>query len=541
MPSADTSPADGPTPEYDIVIVGAGIGGIYATRRFTQQGLTVVGLEGAPDVGGVWYHNRYPGARVDVESYYYSFFDPDLYRGWTWTERYPAQPEILAYLNFAADKYGVRDHFHFQTWMTGATWDPEHHLYTVTTDTGLVVTARYLVMASGQLSKSRRPPFPGLDDFTGRWVETSHWPADPVEVAGKRIGVIGTGSSGIQVIPALAKEAEHLVVFQRTPNYTAPAHNHPLDQDKYRGLGGRLDELWEETIQHPAGMLFPLPAGKSTDFTPDERQDLLEERWRFGGHTMNTVFSDQGRELEANDIVAGFIRSKVADTVETPHTAERLMPNAYPLGSRRLALDIGYYETFNRDNVTLVDLREDPIERITPTGIQTSATHHDLDLIVFALGFEAFTGSLDNANILNEHSRTPSDGWTRGPRTYLGLMTTGFPNLFVITGPGSPSLLANLVVGNVQAIDFTAGIIAHMSANGYTRVEPTPEAEQEWCEHVAEVAAPLIRLQVNNFMVHVNPDDQSRVFIPYAGGLTRYDEACRKVADNGYTGFAFEA
>jgi cation diffusion facilitator CzcD-associated flavoprotein CzcO len=502
--------------------------------------MSVLGLEGASGVGGVWFHNRYPGARVDVESYYYCYYDEKLYREWTWTERYPAQPEILAYLNFAADKYEVRPHFRFNTWMTSARWDPGRHLYNLTTDGGDVITCRFLVMTTGQLSKARRPAFEGLDDFRGRWVLTSHWPEEPVEIDGKRIGVIGTGSSGIQVIPEVAKTAKHVHVFQRTANYTAPAHNGPLDHTKYQHLSKRLDRLWQDTISHPAGMLFPLWAGRSTDFTPEERARILEERWTVhGGHSMNTVFTDQGTDLEANTIVAEFIRSKVAGIVKDPEVASVLSPTAYPLGSRRLALDTDYYQTFNRENVTLVDLRRDPIERITETGIQTREQHIKLDLIVFALGFEAFTGSLDGAGIRNEDGKQPSEYWTRGPRTYLGLMTRHFPNLFIVTGPGSPSVLANLVTGNVQQLDFTAGLLAHMNEHGYTAVEPTEEAQDSWGAHVAEVSERLIRRQIENFMVHVNPDDQSRVFIPYAGGLARYVAACEDVAADGYRGFGF--
>jgi cation diffusion facilitator CzcD-associated flavoprotein CzcO len=525
-------------PQFDAVVVGAGIGGIYAMHRLRNQGLSVLGVEAASDVGGVWYHNRYPGARVDVESYYYCFYDEQLYQDWTWSERYPAQPEILAYLNFAADRYRVRPHFRFNTQVIGALWEGDR--YTITTDRGDTVSARFLLMATGQLSKPRTPDFPGLEDFRGRWVLTSHWPHDPVELADKRIGIFGTGSSGIQAIPELAKAARHLHVFQRTPNYTAPAHNRPLDQAKYAELAGRLDELWTETLQHPAGMMFPLPLGASTDFSPEERTRILERRWaEHGGHSMNTVFTDQGRVRAANNIVAEFIRTKVAQIVHDPDTAATLSPSAYPLGSRRLALDTGYYQAYNRDNVTLVDLRRTPVERITETGVQTSAQHIELDLIVFAIGFEAFTGSLDAAGIRNAEHRGPSDYWTRGPRTYLGLMTRGFPNLFLLTGPGGPSVLANLVTGNVQQIEFTAALLAHMAERDHRTVEPTEQAQNNWTAHVNEVAEPLIRRQVDNFMVHVN-DDGTRFFIPYAGGLPRYAAACDEVAANGYSGFAFD-
>lgn len=528
-------------PDCDVLVVGAGIGGIYAVRRFRDAGLSVVGMEGAPDVGGVWYHNRYPGARVDVESLNYCYFDPALFAAWEWTERYAAQPEILAYLRFAADKFDVRRHFRFSTWVVGASWDPARDLYVVRTDSGGEVTARYVVMTTGQLSEARTPDFPGLSDFRGTWAQTAHWPEDGVEVEGLRIGVVGTGSSGVQAVTALAGVASELYVFQRTPNYAVPARNTPVDQQWAAQLRGRVDEVQRELLTRANGTYMPTAELASHELTPAQRAQLLEERWAHGGHTMNLVFTDQNTDLAANEIVAEFVRAKVRETVQDPATAELLVPDRYPIGSRRLIVDTGYYEAFNRPEVRVVDVQTDPIARITETGIATRDAHYELDLIVFAIGFDAFTGALDKANIRNPEGVQPSDRWRRGPRTFLGLMTCGFPNLFLVTGPGSPSVLANMVLGNVQHIDFVSGLIGHMSERGFTRVEPTREAEDAWTAHVAEVSAPLIRRNVQNYMVHVNEDDQSRVFMPYAGGLDRYVRACEDVVADGYRGLHFGA
>lgn len=450
------------TVDYDAVVVGAGAGGIYAVHKLTQKGLQVLAFEGAPEVGGVWYHNRYPGARVDIESYFYCFPEEDLYPSWTWKERYPAQPEILAYLNFAADTWGVRPHTRFSTWVTGAQWEPSAHRYRVTASDGESVTARYLIMASGQLSKARTPAFPGLEDYRGRWVQTAHWPTDHVETAGQRIAVIGTGSSGVQVVPALARDAANVTVFHRTANYSVPAQNGPLDQQKYSGYASRIAEMRETILHHPVGSDIPLGAGPASEFRPDEQQALLRERWARGGHTMNAVFSDQATDIHANTIVADFVRQNVRDIVKDPAKADILTPRAYPIGTRRLCVDTGYYEAFNQSNVDLIDINHDPIERITTTGIRTREHDLQFDLIVFALGFSAFTGALDEANIRNEHGEKPTDLWSRGPRTLLGLMTRGFPNLFVLTGPGSPSVLANMILDNVQHVDFVADMIREM-------------------------------------------------------------------------------
>lgn len=526
---------------HDAIVVGAGFGGLYAVYRLTKQGLSVLGIESAGGVGGVWYHNRYPGARVDVESVDYCyFFDQDLYREWKWSERYATQPELMRYLNHVADRFDIRRHFVFGERVTSATWEPAKARYAVGTSAGRAVTGRFLVMATGQLSDARVPPFPGLDEYGGEWVQTSHWPERPVRLEGRRIGVVGTGSSGIQTICEVAKVARRLFVFQRSPNFSVPAWNGPMngrswEQTKADVSGERHRLIYE----HPGATHVKLATGPGAAFTPEQQQALLESAWQEGGHGMATVFTDQGTNKSVNDVVSEFVRNKIRGIVEDPIVAEKLCPFDHPIGTRRLVVDTGYYATYNRKNVTLVDVEESPIERITRTGIRLAdGREFEVDLLVFALGFNAFTGALDRAGVRNERGERPSDRWRRGPRTLLGLMTAGFPNLFLPTGPGSPSVLANMSLQNEYHVDWIADCIAWMRRHGHATIEPSEEGEARWTAHVAEVSEKILRRQVDNYMVHVN-DDGSRVFIPYVGGIDRYAKQADEIAARGYEGFRF--
>jgi cation diffusion facilitator CzcD-associated flavoprotein CzcO len=542
MPIADTPAADTPAADTlcDVVVVGGGLGGIYAVRRFHQQGLSVVGLDGADGLGGVWYHNGYPGARVDVDSVDYCYyFSPDLFGQWKWSERYASQPDLLRYLNHVADKFDVRKRFRLRSWVTSAIWQPERKRYLVTTSQQETLGCRFLVMATGNLSAPRKPDFPGLDCFRGEWVQTSRWPQGGVDYAGRKVAVIGTGSSGVQTVPVVAQSADHVYVFQRTPNYAVPARNGPLDEQAWSAIGADVPAARARLFSQPAGTSVIHGDRRASDCTPAERRAALQAQWLRGGQGFNLVFADQGVDRMANDYAADFVRERIRETVRDRAVAEALCPFDHPIGSRRLCLDTNYYQTYNQDNVTLVNVRTEAIERVTPQGIQTAARHYDVDLIVFALGFHAFTGALDSAGIRNETGAAPTDRWNRGPRTYLGLMTSGFPNLFTLTGAGSPSVLANMMLGNEQHVDFVADCIAHMDAGGLSAVEPDVAAEDAWTAHVAQVAARLLRLQVRNYMVHVNPDDNSRVFIPYTGGFDRYVKHCDDVVDRGYAGFVF--
>jgi cation diffusion facilitator CzcD-associated flavoprotein CzcO len=526
------------TTEVDAVVIGAGIGGLYAVRRLAADGLSVVGFDGAADVGGVWRHNAYPGARVDIEAYYYCYFDPEIYRRWQWTQRYPPQAELLAYLQHYADHYGLRRYFQFSTRVRELRWQSEIDRWRVRTDTGVTVYARHVVMATGQLSKSRQLPFDGVEDFAGQWLETSHWPAEPVDLTGKRVAVIGTGSSGAQVIAAIAGQVESLHVFQRTPNYVVPSQNAPMDQDRYRRLSENLDELWDRVMRTGVAYLAPTTDVPASAMTAEEQQQRLEDQWSFGGLSMTFAFPDQKTDWNTNDLVSNFVRGKIRSAIADPALADALEPRDYPIGTRRLVVCNGYYETFNQDNVHLVDLRTESIERVTATGIHTSAGFVEVDVIISALGFDAFTGSLDAIDIRNGAGRKPTDDWERGPNAYLGLMVHGFPNLYVLTGPGSPSVLVNFNVHNVFHANYVADLISFMDVRGYATVQATREAQDRWHAETQKAADGLLRKQVKNYMVHVN-DDGSRVFIPYAGGWSTYVDIVNRIAEKGYPEFAF--
>ncbi|MGQ4601327.1 FAD-dependent oxidoreductase [Nocardia sp. R6R-6] len=525
--------------DYDVVVVGAGMGGIYGAHRFASQGLRLLGLEAAAGFGGVWYHNRYPGARVDVESQVYNFlFDRELVKSWEWSERYASQPEILAYLEHVAGHLGVRDLFRFESRVTGARWDDERHRYTVDINGSTALTTRFLVMATGQLSKPHDPPFTGLADFRGRWVRTGDWPRDPVDIDGKRVAVIGTGSSGVQVITEIAPKVASLHVFQRTPAYTVPSRNRASGPDQAAEVYENFDRFRDQLFGQAAGIRARPPAGPAAQYSPAEQRQLIQQRWDEGGATINFTFSDQSVDLESSTVVGDFVRDKISEIVADPATAAALKPTTYPIGTRRVCVSSGYYETYNRDNVVLVDIAREPIVGITRSGIKTAAAEYEFDLIVFALGFDAFTGALEVANIVNHEGRGPTDHWVNGPATYLGLMTTGFPNLFTITGPGSPSVLANMFLANTQHLDLVGDLLAHMTERGLTRVEPSEAAQTQWTRHANEVAEPLLRRQVASYMVQVGQDGQ-RYLIPYAGGFHTFVEHCSAVVAGGFTGMEF--
>lgn len=526
--------------DYDVIVVGAGIGGIYGVHKLCQMGLSVLGLEAGAGVGGVWYHNRYPGARVDLESADFCYhFSPELFRDWRWTERYASQNELSRYLGHVADRFGVRERFRFNTQVVAAHWIPERHVYAVTTSAGDRVRCRFLVMATGALSLPRKPDFPGLSEFQGQLVLTSRWPDHPVEWAGRRVAVVGTGSSGVQTIPVVAEAAERLYVFQRTPSYSVPVRNGPPDERQWKEICSDVTAARDYLFTLPTATRTAQAERAAADLSEADRIRLMERLWMRGGQGFKAIFSDQGTNKVANDYVAEFVRTKIREIVNDPKIAELLSPRGYPICSPRLCLGSGYYETYNRENVTLIDLRSEPIQQITRTGIETGERLYEVDLIIFALGFEAFTGALDAAGIRNTDGLAPTDQWKRGPRTYLGLTIPGFPNLFTITGAGSPSVLANMFLASEQHIDFVAECIGHMYETGRTTIEPAQEAVRAWTGHAADAAKDLLRLQVDSYLVHVNHDDRDRTLIPYAGGFHHYVQRCRQVVARGYDGFAF--
>jgi cyclohexanone monooxygenase len=530
--------ASGSVPNVDAVVVGAGFAGLYALHRLRAMGLSVRAFEQGEDVGGTWYWNRYPGARCDVESIDYSFsFSEDLQREWSWSERYATQPEILRYLNHVADRFDLRPDITFRTRVVSAVYDEPSARWTIETDRGHRVVARYCVMAVGCLSVGRIPEFPGLDSFRGQAYHTGTWPQEGVDLTGLRVGVIGTGSSGIQVIPLIAQHAVRLTVFQRTPHFTIPAHNQPLDPDWLADFKQRYVEYRRRMRVSRGGLSRDYSERRALETTPQQRRQVYEGRWNFGGAEILGAFADLLTDTRANETVAEFVRGKIGEIVRDPEAAAKLIPGGYPFGAKRLCADTNYYETYNRDNVTLVDVRSAPIEAITPAGIRTSAMEYELDAIVFATGFDAMTGALLAMDIRGRDGLTLRDKWEAGPRTYLGVSVAGFPNLFVITGPGSPSVLSNVVLSIEQHVEWISDFIEYLRKHDMDWAEPRSEAERGWVAHVNDVADRTVFPVGNSWYLGANVPGKPRVFMPYVGGVGRYRAICDKVAAAGYTGF----
>lgn len=525
---------------FDVAVIGAGFGGIYAVHRFRNEGLSVVGIEGAAGVGGTWYHNGYPGSRVDTDSVdlYSYMFAQEIYDEWQWKERYATQPELMEHLNWVVDKLDVRKFFRFETWLTAARWSDDDRRWHLETDRGGRISCRFLIMCTGNLSEPKPIPFPGVERFQGEVLQSNRWPHRAVSFMDKRVAIVGTGSSGVQAVPVVAEDARHLHVFQRTPHYAVPARNGPPNIEKQREISRDLNGFKESMMSRPT-----LPVGqedrkRADQYTPEERRHRMEKQWEFGGHGMAYVFEDIGTNLAANEIAAEFVREKIRERVRDADIAQKLCPD-YPIGTRRLILEIDYYECFNRDNVNLVDMREQPIEEITETGIRTRGGHYEVDQIIFALGFKPFLGAIDRAGVVNAEGRTPREVWARGPRTVFGLMTPGFPNLFHTTNAGSPSVLGPLILQNEFHVDWIADCIEHMKHAGYSVVEATEEGADLWGSKSAAVAENMIRRQVDNYMVHVNEDDGSRIFQPWGAGMATYVPEVRAMTERNYEGFAF--
>jgi cyclohexanone monooxygenase len=534
---------DGSTTEQvDVLVIGAGLSGLYILYCLRQRGLTARCYEAGTGVGGTWYWNRYPGARVDVESMQYCYhFSDELAQEWKWTEKFAAQPELLRYINYVADRFDLQRDIKFDTRVTSAHFDDGANLWTLQTDRGDVASAPYCIMATGSLSKPYRPPFPGLEDFRGNWYHTATWPQEEVDFTGKRVGIVGTGSTGIQAIPVVAARAKHLTVFQRTPNYTAPARNRPLKLDEQSAFYAHHDE-WREEVKHTFAAMtgWPLPTKFPHEDTTEQRRTYLEQRWEEGGMPQSLLSSYKGINVDedANRAVADFVRDKIHEIVKDPAVAELLCPpKDLPIGSKRPPIDTDYYETFNRDNVTLVDVKKAPIQRITPDGIETADTHYELDAIIFATGFDAMTGTLLAIDIQGPNGYTLKEAWADGPATYLGLMVAGLPNLFMINGPGSPSVKANMIVALEQHTDWIMSLIDHLRANGLDRVEADVQAQDEWVGHTAEVAEATLMPRADSWYVGANIPGKKRVYMPYFGGFDRYSALCEEIAADGYRGF----
>jgi len=528
---------------YDVVVVGAGFAGMYMLHRLRGLGLSVRVYEQGGDVGGTWYWNRYPGARCDVESMQYSYsFSDELQQEWNWSERYAPQPEILKYANHVADRFNLRSDIQLNTRVDRAKFDESADMWEVVTSDGRTVTARYVVLATGCLSNARMPDIKGLSDFKGKVYHTGHWPHEPVDFTGLRVGVIGTGSSAIQSVPIIAEQASQLTVFQRTPNFSIPARNAPLTAEEREAFRAKYPEIRRFAREEARnGIYTEMPDRGALDDGDNERRSKYEARWSRGGLTFMSVYNNLALDKAANDTAADFVRDKIAEIVSDPQTAKLLQPNNHPIGSKRICIDTDYYATFNRPNVTLVDIRSNPIEEILPNAVRTGGKDYEVDALVLATGFDAMTGSVAKIDIRGRHGQTLNRKWAEGPKTYLGLMTAGFPNLFIITGPGSPSVLSNMIVSIEQHVDWIADCIAYMRDRGLDTMEANKDAEDRWVAHVNEVAHTTLYPQANSWYMGANIPGKPQIFMPYIGGVGIYRQICNDVAAKGYEGFAMTA
>ena len=525
---------------FDAVIIGAGFAGMYMLHRLRELGFTARVYEAGGGVGGTWYWNRYPGARCDVESMQYSFsFSEELDQQWDWSEKYAPQPEILSYANHVADRFDLRRHILFDTRVTAATFDETEKCWRIETDRGDKVSAKFCIMAVGCLSAANHVPFKGREDFQGPIYHTGEWPHEGVDFTGLRVGIIGTGSSAIQSIPIIAQQASALTVFQRTATYSVPAWNTKLTPEYRNAIKADYPALRAKARARPTGFYFPFNMKPALEAAPEERARQYEEAWQRGGLPFLGAYGDLLFEKAANDTIAEFARDKIRSIVKDPVTAELLCPRNV-FGCKRLCVDTGYFETYNLPHVKLVDVSKTPIERFTADGIDVNGTEYPLDAIVCATGFAAMTGSFDRIAITGRNGRTLGEKWRAGPRAYLGVATTGFPNLFTITGPGSPSVLASMIQAIEQHVDWLADCMAHMRDIGAATVEPVQAYEDEWVEHVNEVSKISLRSTCSSWYVGANIPGRPRVFMPYIGGFPVYVQKCNEVMANGFEGFVME-
>jgi len=524
--------------QLDALIVGAGFAGMYMLYRLRSLGLKVLAVDEASGVGGTWYWNRYPGARCDVESMEYSYsFSEELQQEWEWSDRYSVQPEILEYANHVADKFNLRSLIRFNSRITSAHYDEDYQSWDITTEGGEIYKAKYCVMATGTLSSVNNPKFDGWESFQGDWYVTGRWPHSNVDFAGKTVGIIGTGSSAVQAIPVIAGQAKHLTVFQRTPNYSIPANNRPLDSQEVSKFKRDYSSTREKARQNRAGIASMVVGNKSVlEVTEEERVRELEKRWAEGGTNFLAAFNDIGIDEGSNEIVAEFVRSKIRKTVKDPVTAALLAPTN-TIGCKRLCADTDYYETYNRPNVTLLDVNKTPIVKIVERGVETTEAIYNFDVIIYAIGFDAMTGALLSIDIAGRSGLSLKDKWSEGPKTYLGLTIEGFPNMFTITGPGSPSVLSNMMTSIEQHVDWISRCIDYMEKSGKNEIEALPDFENDWIDHVEETASETLRYSCNSWYVGANIPGKRRIFMPYSGGLDRYTKKCNEVAARGYEGF----
>ena len=526
----------------DVVVVGAGFAGLYLLHELRRLGYSSVVIEAGADVGGTWYWNRYPGARVDVESLAYSYsFSSELEQDYAWEERYPSQPEILRYAQHVADRFDMRRDIMFRTRVTSATYDEDAKTWTVRTEHEDAVVARFCVMATGCLSSSKLPEIPGLDSFHGPTYHTAHWPHEGVDFSGLRVGVIGTGSSGVQSIPMIAAQAADLTVFQRTPAYSLPARNRPLRLEEIEAMKAHYRTFRQAQRESGFGVPVPPATQSALEVSDEECDAVFQTAWESGSLVnLLSAYTDLATNHEANDRAKAFVHRKIHEIVTDPQTADDLCPS-YPIGTKRPCLDTGYYDTYNRDDVHLVNLQRTPLVEVTEKGIRTSEKEYEVDAIVYATGFDAMTGSLTGVDIRGRDGASLREAWSAGPRTYLGLGSAGFPNLFMITGPGSPSVLSNMVVSIEQHVDWVVAAVRHLDEHGLSTIEPSLEAQDTWVDHVNEVAGYTLYPTANSWYMGANVPGKARVFMPYAGGVGAYRKTCDDVVRDGYRGFLLTA
>lgn len=528
-------------PDVDVLIVGAGFSGLYLLHRFQKAGFSARCFERGDGVGGTWYWNLYPGARCDVESMQYSYgFNEDLQQEWNWPEKFSAQADILSYANHVADTFDLRRYITFETEVCAALYDESAQIWRIETNTGETVTAKHFIMAGGCISTAQVPQFEGLTDYKGETYHTGNWPRHPVSFAGKRVAVIGTGSSAIQAIPEIAEEAQHLTVFQRQANFSIPARNLPMTAEYADSWKSGYAEKRQEMRYMPNGVLREVNDKSALDVSEAERQATFEARWEAGTGAFLGAFNDILTNKASNDTMAEFVRGKIRQIVKDPATAEILCPTTHPIGTKRICIDNGYYQTFNRDNVDLVDINETPIGQMTETGFPVGDRNFTFDAIVFATGFDAMTGTLFNVDIRGREGLALKQKWEAGPRTYLGLMSESFPNLFMITGPGSPSVKGNMINSIEQHVDLVVDTIIHMREQGLQSIEPELEAENEWVDHVQVVAHKTLFPQANSWYMGANIPGKPRLFMPYIAGVGAYRQTCEEIVAAGYKGFQFE-
>jgi len=524
--------------QFDVIVIGAGVTGLYALYRLRELGLSVQSFESGGGVGGTWYWNRYPGCRFDSESYTYGYsFSEALLREWDWKEYYSGQPENERYLNYVADKFDLRPHIRFNSHVTSVVFDEDDGLWQLHLEDGHRARGQFLITAVGSLSAYYVPDFEGIDSFTGDWCHTGRWPAEGMDLAGKRVGVIGTGATGIQLITEIAKEVGHLTVFQRTANYAAPLRNGPIDPETQRQIKANYPEIFKRCSETAGSFIHKFDPRSAFDVTPEERLEQYERLWAEPGFAKwLSNFYDVMMPGEANEDYAEFVRNKIRERVKDPEVAEKLVPKDHPFGSKRIPCESGYYEVFNQDNVLLVDVREAPIERITPKGVQTTDAEYELDVLIFATGYDAVTGPLNRIEIRGEGGETLKDKFANGPRTLMGISSAGFPNLFTINAAS----VGNFVRACEPLVDWVSEAICYVRDKGYTRIAATRGAEDEWTKHVSEAGAKILRTQANSWFVGANIPGKARVLLtsPDTAPVIRAKRA--EVAAKGYEGFLLQ-